>query len=149
MSLFVQDHSSSLGSASRTSVWGLKERLTKGFPQVMFTRSSDLWKWRKKATSQLPLSPPLLKAASPSSACRSSSVCSNLSPRTQMIVLDQVHKLSSLGRLFIIMYHVYKPLPAMVGHHKLRPDPQHPQLWSQHKAGPFSSARHTAPPSWC
>lgn len=54
------------------------------------------------------------------------SVCSHLSPRTQMIVLDQVHKLSSLGRLFIIMYRVYKPLPATVGQHRVRPGAQHP-----------------------
>lgn len=99
---------------------------TEGSPQAVLTKSSDLWEWRKKTTSQLPPSPPL-KAAAPSSACSSSSVCSNLSPRTQMIVLDQVHKLSSLVRLFIILYHIYRPLPAMGGHHKVRPDPQHPQ----------------------
>lgn len=66
-----------------------------------------------------------------------------------MIVLDQVHKLSSLVRLFIMMYHIYKPLPAMVGHHKVRPDPQRPQefpLWPQHRPGALSRARHTAPP---
>lgn len=111
----------------------LQEGLTEGSPQAVLTRSSDLWKWRKETTPLLPLSPPL-KAAS---ACRSSSVCSNLSARTQMIVLDQVHKLSSLVRLFILMDHVYKPLPATVGPHKGSPDPQ---LWPQLRAGPFSRA---------
>lgn len=66
-----------------------------------------------------------------------------------MIVLDQVHKLSSLVRLFIIMSHVNKPLPAVVGHHKVRPGPQCAQEFPVvTTAQTWALQQHTAPPSW-
>lgn len=67
-----------------------------------------------------------------------------------MMVLDQVHKLSSLVRPFIIMSHVYRPLPALVGQHKVGADPHHPQEFpavSTARTGPLSRARHRAAPS--
>lgn len=131
----------------QTSVWGLAGEAYWWVPSGCVLQK--LWLMEVEGGNNIPAAPLTTSASCFCQLClQQFSVCSHLSPRTQMIVLDQVHQLSSLGRLFIIMYRVYKPLPATVGQHRVRPGAQHPPHPSCEHSTELDQRRHTAPPQW-